>query len=135
MAVAAVSHDSASWSERPGKNKALRGQKTVTEGGQRPGVLQDLKAQVAVDPTGLLLGCWTPSVVLPRLDDNGPENAVIAFFLARTAEHLFLEEEEGRGEGRLATLHHFDPAVVECGARRRGRCEAGQAQDHRQSSL
>ena len=76
-----------------------------------------------------------------RFDDHdGSDNAAIAFFLARTAEHLLLkedvrkevrrEEEEAKREKEevellslRATLYHFD------------RCEAGPAQDHRQSSL
>ena len=93
--LAAVSHDSAPRSERPGKNKAQRGQKIATEGGQRPGVLQDPKPQVAVDRAGLLLECWVPSLAVPRFDDDdGPDNGAIAFFLARTAEHLFLKNEK-----------------------------------------
>ena len=44
---------------------------------------------------GLLLGCWAQSLAVPRLDeDNEPDNAAIAFFVARTAEHLLLEEEK-----------------------------------------
>ena len=39
MTVAAVSHHSAPRSERPGRH--IPGQKTATEGGQRPGVLKD----------------------------------------------------------------------------------------------
>ena len=89
MAVAAVSHHSAPRSERPGKNEALRGQKTATEGGQRPGVLKEPEPQL-VDVVLSGRAASVPLLGPPSLAPT-PEDDFIALDVL---EEVKREEEE-----------------------------------------
>ena len=108
MAVAAVSHHSAPRSERPGKKKALRGQKTATEGGHRSGVLTEPEPHGRGASTDGYVAAPVPSLAVPLLACAAGEVVDSSSLQYLTAAAL-RQREEGKKE--LKELKEFEEAM------------------------